>query len=62
MTETTQPAGDAARDRYLVELTAEEARLLRTALKLLIATLTREEADELEAAQALLDKLPDDRS
>jgi hypothetical protein len=39
-------------------LSAGEVELLRAALKLLIATLGREEADELAEAQALLARLP----
>ncbi len=40
-----------------VALNGPERELLRTALGLLIATLGREEADELRAAQALLARL-----
>jgi len=39
------------------ELTSDEANLVRTALGLLVATLSREEADELAAVQALLARL-----
>jgi hypothetical protein len=38
-------------------LTAEERELIRTALLLLLSTLGREEADEIEEVQALLVKL-----
>ncbi len=52
MTDTTaQPAATLA-------FSASEAELLRTALKLLIDTLGREEADELAEAQAILARLP----
>jgi hypothetical protein len=40
-----------------IELTAAERQLLRTALRLLISTLSREEAEELRDAQALLARL-----
>ncbi len=38
-------------------LTAHEMDLVRTALKLLLSTLGKEEADELEAVQEILTKL-----
>jgi hypothetical protein len=41
-----------------IELTANELRLLRTALEMLEDTLGREEADELDEVQALLARLP----
>ena len=50
MDETT--AGETA-----IGLTAAERELLRTALRLLISTLSREEAEELRDAQALLARL-----
>jgi hypothetical protein len=40
-----------------IELAPSEVELLRTALKLLISTLGREEADELGEAQDLLARL-----
>jgi hypothetical protein len=40
-----------------LELTADEANLVRTALGLLVATLGREEADELAEVQAILARL-----
>jgi hypothetical protein len=43
-------------------LTDSERELLRTALRLLIATLGRDEADELREAQALLARLEVARS
>jgi len=46
------------RDTTRLDLTAAELAVLRTALQLLEDTLGREEADELEAVQALLRKLP----
>jgi hypothetical protein len=44
-------------DRRRVELSPDELRLLGTAVTLLVNTLGREEADELEEAKALLAKL-----
>jgi len=44
-------------ERYVLELRPDELDLLRTGLELLIATLGREEADELEAALVLRDRL-----
>lgn len=41
-----------------LEITAAEAELLRTALKLLKTILGHEEADELRAVDALLTRLP----
>ena len=49
-----KPGGD---DRRRIELTADELRLLGTAVTLLVNSLGREEADELEEAKALLVKL-----
>ena len=40
-----------------LEMTASELELVRTALRLLLSTLGREEAEELEAVQALLSKI-----
>jgi hypothetical protein len=44
-------------DRRRVELSPDELQLLGTAVRLLVNSLGREEADELEEAQALLVKL-----
>jgi hypothetical protein len=44
-------------DRRRIELSRDELRLLGTAVTLLVNTLGREEADELEEAKALLAKL-----
>ena len=41
-----------------LELTNDEVELMRTALKMLLSTLGREEAEELEEVQALLARLP----
>jgi hypothetical protein len=40
-----------------LELTAQELSLVRTALELLLSTLSKEEADELYAVEGLLAKL-----
>jgi len=40
-----------------IELTDDEVQLVRTALKMLLSTLGREEAEELAEVQALLRKL-----
>jgi hypothetical protein len=40
-----------------LSLTADELELVRTALKLLISTLGREEADELAEVQAVLRRI-----
>jgi hypothetical protein len=40
-----------------IDLNRSELELIRTALKLLLSTLGREEADELEEVQSLLAKL-----
>jgi hypothetical protein len=40
-----------------IELMPDEVELVRTALRLLESTLSREEADQLEAVQALLARL-----
>lgn len=44
---------------FPLELTANELRLVRTALEMLEDTLGHEEADELEEVQALLARLPE---
>ena len=44
-------------DTLSLELSPSELQLLQTALKLLEDTLGREEADELDAVQALLEKV-----
>ncbi|TMC65648.1 MAG: hypothetical protein E6J17_01845 [Chloroflexi bacterium] len=49
-----KPPGD---DRRRIELSPDELRLLGTAVTLLVNSLGREEADELEEAKALLVKL-----
>jgi len=49
-----KPPGD---DRRRIELSPDELRLLGTAVRLLVNSLGREEADELEEAKALLVKL-----
>jgi hypothetical protein len=60
MTDSQPPDSDLTRMTYPVELDASEVALLRTALRLLLSTLGREEADELEEVQALLARLPDE--
>ena len=40
-----------------IELSASELELVRTALKVLLSTLGREEADELEEVEALLARI-----
>ena len=41
-----------------IQLTANELRLVRTALEMLEDTLGHEEAEELDEVQALLERLP----
>jgi hypothetical protein len=53
-TAMTEAPGPAA---TILRLTPDEAALLRTALRMLIATLGRDEAEELAEVQALLAKL-----
>ena len=43
-----------------LDLTPAEVKLVRTALEMLEDTLGREEAEELEEVQALLQRLPTD--
>ena len=40
-----------------LELTATELQIVRTALRLLLSSLSREEADELDVVRAVLDKV-----
>jgi hypothetical protein len=48
---TTQPA-------IQLDLAPDELELVRTALRLLLSTLSREEADEMDEVRALLARLP----
>ena len=59
MTDERAPAPPREREEIEVRLTPDELELTRTALRLLLSTLGREEADEIDAVQALLAKLPD---
>jgi hypothetical protein len=52
---------ETPRQTVPVELTPAELELVRTALQILEDTLGHEEADELEAVQALLGRLPKGR-
>jgi len=59
---TTQgDPGAGSRQTVSIELTGAELQLVRTALQILEDTLGHEEADELEAVQALLRRLPEGR-
>lgn len=62
MTGNREPTSDAttgaAPDGFSIELTEDDLALVETALRLLEQTLGREEADELEAVQRLLARLP----
>lgn len=40
-----------------LELTPTELQIVRTALRLLLSSLSREEADELDVVRAVLDKV-----
>jgi hypothetical protein len=51
MTDVSMPDG------IVLRLSPSEAELLRTALRLLLSTLGRDEAEELEAVKALLRRL-----
>ena len=46
---------------YAVELRPADVGLIRTALRVLLSTLGREEAEEVEELKALLARLPDVR-
>ena len=52
MTQPTDP------DQVTLELTPSELALVRTALRLLLSTLGREEAEELEEVRDLLGRMP----
>ena len=49
---------DATAPTTTIELTGSEAATVRQALTLLLATLTRDEADQIDEIQALLARLP----
>jgi hypothetical protein len=49
---------DATGSTTTVALTASEAATIRQALTLLLDTLTRDEADQIDEVQALLARLP----
>jgi hypothetical protein len=59
MTDSVPPETESAALTYSVELRPDEVALLRTSLRLLLATLGREEADEVKDVKALLARLPD---
>jgi hypothetical protein len=48
---------DEASPATAIELTTAERDLIRTALRVLIASLGREDADQIDEAQALLAKI-----
>jgi hypothetical protein len=60
MTDSQPGDSDRSHTTYPVELAAADVALLRTALRLLLSTLGREEAEELEEVKALLARLPDE--
>ncbi|MFL5778102.1 MAG: hypothetical protein ACJ761_04070 [Chloroflexota bacterium] len=57
MTDSPPPDGAPA-DSYPVELTRSELSTVRTALELLLQSLAREEAGQVEQVKALLANLP----
>jgi hypothetical protein len=57
MTDEGAPALPDASTEIELRLTPDELDLTRTALRVLLSTLGREEADELEAVQAVLAKI-----
>ncbi|HEV8699170.1 MAG TPA: hypothetical protein VGQ89_15860 [Candidatus Limnocylindrales bacterium] len=59
MTDSVPSETESAAITYSVELQPAEVALLRTSLRLLLATLGREEADEVKDVKALLAHLPD---
>jgi hypothetical protein len=46
----------------VLTFTTEELALVRTALRLLLSTLGREEADEIRQVQAILERIDDARA
>lgn len=60
MTDSQPADSDLPPVSYPVAFSASDVALLRTALRLLLSTLGREEADELEEVQALLARLPEE--
>ena len=59
MTDSGRSETESAELAYPLELRPDEVALLRTSLRLLLSTLSREEADEEEDVKALLRRLPD---
>jgi hypothetical protein len=60
MTDSPPTDSHLAGESYPVELRPSEVALLRTALRLLLSTLGREEADEMVEVKELLARLPDE--
>jgi hypothetical protein len=55
---TDSPGSESAEVAYEVELSPQELALIRMSLRLLLSTLGREEADEIEEIKAVLARLP----
>jgi hypothetical protein len=61
MTDDPPADADLGQGSYPVELSPTEIALVRTALRHLLASIGREEADEVEEIKALLARLPGER-